>query len=175
MKPWLLNLLACPICKNHPLDVTFYKWENLTKHKPTADDLKTLIKEVKEETISPQAISQIIDKTENQETSQKLENVKQHLVKISKVIKKIREEELLSKYEEALQEVYSYFYLEVENGLMVCSKCDRWYPIGSQIPGIPEMLPDDLREKDKDLKFLKKFKNKIPSKTLKAGKPFNLS
>ena len=27
MKPWLLNILACPIEKHHPLEAYFYKWE----------------------------------------------------------------------------------------------------------------------------------------------------
>ena len=174
MKPWLLNLLACPICKNHPLNVTFYNWEKLTKHKPNAEELKALVKEIKEGTISPPAISQIIDQTGNKDTSLMLEKVKQYLTEISKTRRKIGEREFLTKYRKMLQEVYSYFYLEVENGLMTCTKCDRWYPIGSQIPGIPEMLPDDLREEDKDIKFLKKFRDKIPPKTLKTGKPFNL-
>jgi len=36
------------------------------------------------------------------------------------------------------------------------------------------MLPDDLREESEDLSFLDKWKDKIPEKTLKEGKPFNL-
>ncbi len=27
MKPWLLNILACPIDKHHPLDAYFFNWE----------------------------------------------------------------------------------------------------------------------------------------------------
>ena len=27
MKPWLLNILACPIDKHHPLEALFFSWE----------------------------------------------------------------------------------------------------------------------------------------------------
>ena len=36
------------------------------------------------------------------------------------------------------------------------------------------MLPDELRNKKEDLKFLRKWKEKIPEKIIKNGKPFNL-
>lgn len=36
------------------------------------------------------------------------------------------------------------------------------------------MLPDELREKEEDLKFLRKWRGKIPEKILKEGKPFPL-
>ncbi len=60
---------------------------------------------------------------------------------------------------------------EVEEGLMICEKCNRWYPI---IETIPHMLPDDLREAKEDKAFLEKWKNNIPRKILNEGKPFNL-
>jgi uncharacterized protein YbaR (Trm112 family) len=60
---------------------------------------------------------------------------------------------------------------EIEEGILVCSNCGRWYPI---IETIPHMLPDDLRESHEDLEFLNKWKAKIPELTLKQGKPYNL-
>ena len=60
---------------------------------------------------------------------------------------------------------------EVEEGIMLCDKCGRWYPI---IETIPHMLPDDLREVKEDKEFLEKWKDKIPKKVLNEGKPFNL-
>ena len=33
---------------------------------------------------------------------------------------------------------------EIKDGVIICSKCSRWYPIRDEIP---EMLPDELREK----------------------------
>lgn len=60
---------------------------------------------------------------------------------------------------------------EIVEGLIVCPKCLRWYPIRDEIP---EMLPDELRREKDDLSFLKKWKDKVPEKILRMGKPFNL-
>ncbi|MCS7097415.1 MAG: hypothetical protein NZ922_00295 [Candidatus Methanomethyliaceae archaeon] len=60
---------------------------------------------------------------------------------------------------------------EIEEGLLICNNCNRWYPI---IEAIPHMLPDDLRDEKEDLEFLKKWQERAPEKILKSGKPFNL-
>lgn len=60
---------------------------------------------------------------------------------------------------------------EILNGILICSKCNRWYPI---LDEIPQLLPDELREPEEDLSFLKKYAEKIPRSILEGGKPFNL-
>ena len=60
---------------------------------------------------------------------------------------------------------------EITSGIMVCPKCTRWFPI---VDEIPHMLPDDLREKQEDVAFLQKWKEKIPHKIITEGKPFKL-
>lgn len=60
---------------------------------------------------------------------------------------------------------------EIIEGILVCHNCNRWYPI---IDEIPHMLPDDLRNKDDDISFLKLHISKIPEKILYHGKPFHL-
>ena len=60
---------------------------------------------------------------------------------------------------------------EIIEGLIVCPKCNRWYPIREEIP---EMLPDELREEADELPFLKKWKDKVPKQILEEGNPFNL-
>jgi uncharacterized protein YbaR (Trm112 family) len=60
---------------------------------------------------------------------------------------------------------------EIVEGLIVCPKCSRWYPIRDEIP---EMLPDELRSEKEDLPFLKKWKAQSPEKIVMEGKPFNL-
>ncbi|QKQ99979.1 Trm112 family protein [Metallosphaera tengchongensis] len=60
---------------------------------------------------------------------------------------------------------------EVVEGILLCPACGRWYPI---IDEIPRMLPDKLRKRDDDLKFLEKYKMKIPEKVLNEGLPYNI-
>lgn len=48
--------------------------------------------------------------------------------------------------------------VEVVEGLLVCEKCARWYPI---IEEVPHMLPDDMRGKEYS-DFLEKWKEKFP-------------
>jgi len=60
---------------------------------------------------------------------------------------------------------------EIVEGLLVCSECDRWYPISDEIP---QLLPDDLRESMEDLRWLAKWKERVPERVLTSGKPFSL-
>jgi uncharacterized protein YbaR (Trm112 family) len=57
----------------------------------------------------------------------------------------------------------------VEEGLLLCRACMRFYPITQEIPII---LPDELRDKKKDLEFLKTWNESIPNDLLKNLKPW---
>ncbi len=59
----------------------------------------------------------------------------------------------------------------VEEGLLLCRTCLRFYPITEEIPII---LPDELRDKKKDIAFLKTWNKLIPSDLLKNLKPWTL-
>ena len=59
----------------------------------------------------------------------------------------------------------------VVDGALVYTDCNRYYPI---IDEIPVMLPDDLRNRNEDIEFLTKFKDKLPDKIVKTGKPTHL-
>lgn len=59
----------------------------------------------------------------------------------------------------------------IVDGAMFCTECGRFYPI---IDEIPVMLPDDLRKKSEDTDFLTKFRDKLPEKIVKQGKPVHL-
>jgi uncharacterized protein YbaR (Trm112 family) len=61
---------------------------------------------------------------------------------------------------------------EIVEGVIVCPKCLRWYPIRDEIP---EMLPDELREENDELPFLLKWKARMPDRILTEGKPFNIN
>lgn len=59
----------------------------------------------------------------------------------------------------------------IVDGVLVCIQCGRFYPI---IDEIPVMLPDDLRNKNEDIDFLAKYREKLPEKVVKLGKPYHL-
>ncbi len=61
--------------------------------------------------------------------------------------------------------------IEIETGLINCEQCQRFYPIKNTIP---IMLPDEMRKKSEELKFLEMNKEIIPEKILRNGKPFHL-
>jgi uncharacterized protein YbaR (Trm112 family) len=62
--------------------------------------------------------------------------------------------------------------IEVVTGVLYCPNCGRWYPI---IDEIPRMLPDNLRKKDEDLRFLRRYADRLPEKITMQGKPWNLA
>ncbi|MCX6584178.1 MAG: methyltransferase domain-containing protein [Candidatus Aminicenantes bacterium] len=55
---------------------------------------------------------------------------------------------------------------EIENGLLACNAraCSRWFPIRNLIP---ELLPDHLRNWEKDLEFLKTWEQTLPASIFK--------
>lgn len=81
-------------------------------------------------------------------------------------------------------EVYDSHKIEIEDGeveeideaLITCPKCGRWYPV---IDGIACMLPDELRTEDKqrreETKFLERWRARIPPSIIENGVPFGLS
>ena len=66
---------------------------------------------------------------------------------------------------------YDVRYEVIDMGILFCIKCTRFYPIIEQIP---VMLPDDLRDKEKDLEFLQRWRSDIPSNILHNAMPWHL-
>ncbi len=64
------------------------------------------------------------------------------------------------------EECYSF---EITDGLLICNKCNRWYPI---IDDIPIMLPDGLRDLKRETAFLEKWKEKLPKTIIKDLKNY---
>jgi uncharacterized protein YbaR (Trm112 family) len=170
LKPWLLNLLACPIDKHHPLEAHLFRWETKDLEKVAAeagkpkkeleDKYKILKKQLKDGTVSPPAISAVKDHTGSKAVTSL------H----TKVLKLLKDK---SQKEEDLDTLYSYMNtLELAEGLLFCHECKRWYPIGSAVEGVPELMPDELREEEKDLTWLKKWQKVVPDIVLNNGKPF---
>lgn len=127
----MLDILACPMDKNYPLDlielhVKEFEDGNLRESKFPNDDKNTKKNNL----------------TLNQENDIRVD--------VNKDKDKV---------------------IVIIEGILYCKKCLRFYPI---IDEIPIMLPDELREKEKDLEFLNKWKNNIPQKILKNANPWHL-
>jgi uncharacterized protein YbaR (Trm112 family) len=186
LKPWLLNVLACPIDKHHPLEAYFYKWETPDdeldkinreagkRNKNFSKQYRHLAKQISDGTISPPSIKTIIDQTESKHSLELQVYALKFLDKLE--YEEINSmENLLRRYPEGIDTLYRYLNLiELEEGLLRCPICSRWYPIGSSVETIPELLPDDLRDEEKDKAWLKKWGEKIPESIKSKGKPFKL-
>ncbi|MFX1327736.1 MAG: Trm112 family protein [Promethearchaeota archaeon] len=62
--------------------------------------------------------------------------------------------------------------IEIESGLLFCTKCKRWYPI---VESIPQMLPDKYRDEKNEIEFLKKHKNLLDEKFFNQDlKPYKI-
>ena len=187
MKPWLLNILACPIDKHHPLEAYFFSWETLEEDMkklasetglPTPEYKKNyehLAKQLVDGTISPPALRNIEDASGSKGSRGLLAIAVDALARL-KQAREMCEKDLLKDFPQDIDALYRFLNLiEVDAGLLVCPECGRWYPIGSAVETIPEMLPDDLRDKERDLKWFEKWKDKVPTKVLEKGKPYNLA
>lgn len=186
MKPWLLNILACPIDKHHPLNARFFTFETSMEeiHKIVSEagepsshlrkNYRHLAKQLKDGTISPLAIKAIEDLASSEEVK-RLHVAASEAMDRLKQASELSEQELLREYPHEVDALYRFLNLiEVDKGLLVCPKCWRWYPIGSAVETIPELLPDDLRERERDLAWLERWKKLVPNNVLEEGKPFNL-
>ncbi len=133
MKKHMLDILACPIDKNYPLELIELNVKELEKDK---------IKE-NYHPLNSEENNNIVKKNRNSGVGNKVNGIKQNDEKVIVVI----------------------------DGILYCKKCSRFYPI---IDEIPIMLPDELREKEKDLQFLKKWKHTIPEEILTQSNPWHL-
>lgn len=65
---------------------------------------------------------------------------------------------------------------EIDEALIACPKCGRWYPV---IDGIACMLPDNLRmdgkQRIEETAFLERWKERIASDIIENGIPFSLA
>lgn len=206
MKPWLFDILACPIDKHYPLELIIFAFET------TESTFESILKEYEKKEIqkiedqdtikvfektgnkfllkddivieksSPEnylnLILKSIEEMSNFSNKSSLEISKQCFQLTHKQIKPSIEnfisKEELSKIETILPELVFLnkmkIEVEIKSGMIYCEKCNRWFPI---VDTIPQMLPDEYRDKKKDLEFLKTNKNLLDQKFLnKDLKPY---
>jgi uncharacterized protein YbaR (Trm112 family) len=207
MKPWLFDILACPIDKHFPLELYIFSFEN--KPEDFANfienfekrDLNFIRKEAiidikQEDKILFIKDNIIIERTELKEyISLILSSINEldHVIdktpnKLSKkcfeIIASIIKPKILeyldnfdpTNINNILPELYFLnkikLEIEIESGLLFCKKCNRWFPI---IDTIPQMLPDEFRDEEKEIYFLQTNKNLLDEKFLNQNlKPFRI-
>ena len=207
MKPWLLDILACPIDKNYPIKLYIFSYENpkeifdsileISKHR----DLDKVKSEKIINTFQVNGQLHVQDDLVLEKTPiiAYLELVKRSLEELENLIdlSGIKSSEMLLNYirsdvytkienssksipkkdlDDILPElviINKYkFEIEIETGILFCPECKRWFPI---IDTIPQMLPDEYRDENVELDFLKNNKNLLDEKFLQQDlKPFNL-
>ncbi|MEX2680255.1 MAG: Trm112 family protein [Candidatus Sigynarchaeota archaeon] len=225
MKPWLLEILACPIDKYYPLDLSIYAIEDLNSFLQKVGNLEEMKKDLSfffknniddDEPSSNVAIINFDDSSKEllvfdtlvrkpspavtylekmlasidelkpivdyshakvKETITTLLALKD---KFKKVIDSVTGAGITpARQREAIQAIEPDLILlnwfkqavEIESGIMTCSKCHRWFPIRDSIP---QMLPDELRKEKYDKEFLETWKNRIDTSIVRNGAPFHL-
>jgi len=207
MKPWLFDILACPIDKFFPLKLFIFSFETKTEKFQAFIDIYekrdlTFIKEQKVIEVSEEnelifiKDNIIIEKAPLKSylgliisSINELDNISDRSnntlsMKCFNIIKKeIKQKivEFLDKYDvNNLENIFPELYFlnkvkvetEIESGLLFCNECNRWYPI---IDTIPQMLPDQFRDRKKEIEFLKINKNLLDEEFFNQNlKPFNL-
>ncbi len=198
MKPWLSDILACPIDKYYPLELLILKWETniseieeflkiykirdeklinneeLIKFSETENHIKirdSIALKSKKSVDYLNAINSSIQELNNINNLTKepaidkcIDLLKTSVKrKIESTINKISKEEKKEKKKKIINSILPELYLinnfkidtEIEEGILFCSKCNRWYPI---VETIPQMLPDKYRNENGDIAFLNKWK-----------------
>ena len=213
MKLGLLDLLACPICKNWPIKLQIFNWEikdekfeNALKGLDDIKILKDMTKIYRGKNKIEQCVNLKNDTIQDDLVRYKLK-FSEYIKKFNEILKNLNYIEILTTgpsvtVNEKVKEIFNEFLsmekvndntilidfinnqinniflvnwyfqrAEIEDGIMICDKCKRWYPISESIP---QMLPDNLRVEKNELLFLKKWKEKIPQEVMSEGIPFNL-
>ncbi len=207
MKPWLFDILACPIDKSFPLELYIFSLET------RSEDIQSFVKIYKTrniDVINDEDIINIYNEEGGQYYKDNIVIQKQKLEEyIELIISSIDELEYINdnspsklitryldilkteikekiikfsknpevkQFNQILPELYllNKFKLEIEikSGILFCKKCERWYPI---IETIPQMLPDNYRDKKKEIEFLKNNKNLLNKEFFYQDlKPFNI-
>ncbi|MFX1496623.1 MAG: Trm112 family protein [Promethearchaeota archaeon] len=207
MKPWLFDILACPIDKYFPLelyifsydteleefknflnvyklrDVDFIKKEEIIKIYKEGESIyindgivleKSSLNEYMELILSSiDEFNFIHDNSTNQLSELCFNLIKNEVKKnLMEYSKNLGADQIENLTPELFFINKIKLEVEIDSGLLLCPKCKRWFPI---IDTIPQMLPDEYRNKNQELEFLKTNKNLLNDKFFKQDlKPFNI-
>lgn len=145
----MLDILVCPFDKESELELFEFTIRNMGR---------------------PEMKTRIEPKSENLKLEESIKNNRQisdiNPISISDVAKGGEKNK-----NEITSNDHSYHDLVIEEGILFCNSCFRFYPIVEEIPII---LPDELRDKNKDLELLKKWSKSLPEKIVKKALPWHL-
>ncbi|MHA2428717.1 MAG: Trm112 family protein [Candidatus Hermodarchaeia archaeon] len=164
MKPWLLNILACPICKEHPITAYVIQVEKnrLKDKKGLATELIT---HHRKGVLSEPSLEPVHNLSKDKTFDQRLTKARQVYAALSR-----QKPEPMD-----VVPLVEYFHgLEIIVGALRCEKCERFYPVGSRIASIPELLPDSGRDPKADVAFLRKHRKVLPDVIVTGSKPVAL-
>ena len=207
MKPWLFDILACPIDKNFPLKLYIFSYETSNEkirsilEIPNHSNRNTLKSEniviisqengkvsVQDDIIlektplvsylnliksSLEELENIQDLSEMESSKMLLEKMRTDFyTKLKKSISNLPKNDLDEILPELVMINKFKFEIEIETGILFCPECKRWYPI---IDTIPQMLPDEYRDEQAEIEFLKTNKNLLHKEFFQQDlKPFNI-
>ena len=207
MKPWLFDILACPIDKNFPLKLYIFSYETSNEkirsilEIPNHSNSNTLKSEniviisqengkvsVQDDIIlektplvsylnliksSLEELENIQDLSEMESSKMLLEKMRTDFyTKLKKSISNLPKNDLDEILPELVMINKFKFEIEIETGILFCPECKRWYPI---IDTIPQMLPDEYRDEQAEIEFLKTNKNLLHKEFFQQDlKPFNI-
>ncbi|MHA1673232.1 MAG: Trm112 family protein [Promethearchaeota archaeon] len=205
MKLWLLEILACPLDKAFPLELTILGWQNPDKTHPNLthllegyktgqvlfSDMESPIKFNTENsekgaiihdeliikpTLFREYIAQIIGKIGELDVVHDVSisigedvlslirtTIKNHLSdalsRLSNSTAEGLESDIFEEIRPDLELLNLYkYYLEIEDAIILCPECHRWYPV---FEAIPQLLPDGIRKPEEDAAFVEKWGSKF--------------
>ncbi len=193
MRLWLLDILACPAdgCKHYPLKLLIFEWEDddakrilRAGESYAKGDISDLKKDLKGSIKIDRNKGTVEDELARSSMSvedyavlfkEKVDSIFRNVVAdetgaSTSLINAIINFNVPSKLDEGFENVihlanWLAFKVNVQSGILICEKCGRSFPI---IETIPNMLPDDLRDKKEDREFLLKWRKYVPKRILEA-------
>ncbi len=148
----MLDILVCPFDKESKLELF---------------DLGSKATQKDEESINKDLVPKFTDEHQQNKSDQKNNDEK------SISVNNGYEEEKKNKVDANSDDFFADagYDIVIEEGVLFCNSCFRFFPIVEEIPII---LPDEIRDKNKDLELLKKWSDSLPEKVVKNAQPWHL-
>ena len=148
----MLDILVCPFDKESKLELF---------------EIESRVPQKDEENLKKVLAQKFTDEVQQNKSRQKNNDME------SGSIRKEYEEREKNKIDAYSDDLFADAEMDIviEEGILFCNRCLRFFPIVEEIPII---LPDEIRDKNKDLELLKKWSDSLPDKVVKKALPWHL-